>query len=34
MYKTFYVHVQILGTQNICHEFVKNLLPEKRKEIM
>ena len=34
VYEKFYVHGQILGTQNCRREFVKNLLPEKRKENM
>ena len=32
--RKFYVHGQILLTRNCRREFVKNLLPEKRKENM
>ena len=28
----FYVHEKILGTRNCSRKFIKNLLPEKRKE--
>ena len=34
MYKKFYVHEQILLKGNWRHKFIKNLLPEKRKENM
>ena len=34
VYEIFYVHGQILRIRNCNREFVKNLLPEKRKEIM
>ena len=34
VYKTFYVHEQILRTRNCRPKFIKNLLPEKRKENM
>ena len=34
MYKKFYVHKKILRTRNCRREFIKNLLPEKRKENM
>ena len=34
VYKKFYGHGQILCTRNCRCEFVKNLLPEKRKENM
>ena len=30
--KKFYVHEQILRTQNCCLKFIKNLLSEKHKE--
>ena len=33
-YEIFYVHEQILRTRNCRREFIKNLLPEKRKEDM
>ena len=32
VYNKFYVHEKILRTQNCCHEFIKNLIPEKCKE--
>ena len=32
VYGTFHVHEQILGTRNCRRKFIKNLLPEKRKE--
>ena len=32
MYEKFYVHEKILRTRNHRHKFIKNLLPEKRKE--
>ena len=34
VYEIFYVHGQIIRTQNCRREFVKNLLPEKRKKNM
>ena len=34
VHKKFYVHEKILRTQNFCRKFIKNLLPEKRKENM
>ena len=34
VYEKFYVRGQILRTRNCRREFVKNLLPEKRKENM
>ena len=34
VYEQFYVHKKILRTQNCRHKFIKNLLPEKRKENM
>ena len=34
VYKKFYVHEKILRTRNCRCEFIKNLLPEKRKENM
>ena len=33
-YKKFYVHEKILCTRNCRRRFIKNLLPEKRKENM
>ena len=30
----FYLHGKILRTRNCCRKFIKNLLPEKRKENM
>ena len=32
LYEKFYVHEKILRTRNCRRNFVKNLLPEKRKE--
>ena len=32
--RIFYVHEQILHAQNCRRKFIKNLLPEKRKENM
>ena len=34
VYQKFYVHEKILRTRNCRSEFIKNLLPEKRKENM
>ena len=34
VYEKFYVHEKILGTQNCGGRFIKNLVPEKRKENM
>ena len=34
MYEKFYVHEKILRTRNCRRRFIKNLLPEKRKENM
>ena len=34
VYEKFYVHEKILRTQNCRRRFIKNLLPEKRKEKM
>ena len=34
VYEKFYVHEKILRTQNCHRRFIKNLLPEKRKENM
>ena len=34
VYEKFYVHEQILRTRNCPRKFIKNLLPEKRKENM
>ena len=34
VYEKFYVHEKILRTQNCRRRFIKNLLPEKRKENM
>ena len=34
MYEKFYVHEKILDTRNCRRRFIKNLLPEKRKENM
>ena len=34
VYEKFYVHEKILRTGNCRHKFIKNLLPEKRKENM
>ena len=34
VYKQFYVHEKVLRTRNFRRKFVKNLLPEKRKENM
>ena len=34
VYDKFYVHEKILRTRNCRREFIKNLLPEKRKENM
>ena len=34
IYEKFYVHEKILRTRNFCRKFIKNLLPEKRKENM
>ena len=31
-YKKLYVHEKVLHTRNCRREFIKNLLPEKRKE--
>ena len=33
-YEKFHVHEKILRTQNCRRKFIKNLLPEKRKESM
>ena len=32
MYEKFYVHEKILRARNCRRRFIKNLLPEKRKE--
>ena len=32
VYEIFYVHEKILRTRNCRRKFIKNLLPEKRKE--
>ena len=34
VYGKFYVHEKILRTRNRDRDFIKNLLPEKRKENM
>ena len=34
VYEKFYVHEQILRARNFRRKFIKNLLPEKRKENM
>ena len=34
MYEEFYIHEKILCTRNCRRKFIKNLLPEKRKENM
>ena len=34
VYEKFYVHEKILRTRNCRRRFIKNLLPEKRKENM
>ena len=34
VYEKFYVHEKIFRTQNYRRKFIKNLLPEKRKENM
>ena len=34
MYEKFYIHEKILRTGNFHRKFIKNLLPEKRKENM
>ena len=34
VYGKFYVHEKILRARNCRREFIKNLLPEKRKENM
>ena len=34
VYDKFYVHEKILRTQNCRREFIKNVIPEKRKENM
>ena len=34
VYEKFYVHEQILRARNCRRKFIKNLLPEKRKENM
>ena len=34
VYEQFYVDAKLLGTQNCCRKFIKNLLPGKRKENM
>ena len=34
VYEKFYVQQQISRARNCCRKFVKNLLPEKRKENM
>ena len=34
VYEKFYVHEKILRTRNCRRKFVKDLLPEKRKENM
>ena len=34
VYEKFYVHGKILRTRNCRRRFIKNLLPEKRKENM
>ena len=34
VYEKFYVHEKILRTQNYRRRFIRNLLPEKRKENM
>ena len=33
-HEQFYIHENILRTQNCRRKFIKNLLPEKRKENM
>ena len=32
VYEKIYVHEQILRARKYCRKFIKNLLPEKRKE--
>ena len=34
MYEKFYLHEKILRTRDCHREFIKNVLPEKRKENM
>ena len=34
VFEKFYVHKKILRTRNYRRKFIKNLLPEKRKENM
>ena len=34
VYKKFFVHEKILRTRNCRRRFIKDLLPEKRQEIM
>ena len=34
VYEKFDVHEKISRTRNFCRKFIKNLLPEKRKENM
>ena len=34
IYEELYVHEKVLGTQNCRRRFIKNLLPDKRKENM
>ena len=34
MHEKFYIHEQILRTRNCRRKFIKNVLPEKRKENM
>ena len=34
VYETFYIHEKILHVPNCRRKFIKNLLPEKRKENM
>ena len=34
VYEKFYVHEKILRTRNCRRRFIKNLLPQKRKEDM
>ena len=34
VYEKFHVHEKILRTRNFRRKFIKNLLPEKRKENM
>ena len=34
VHEKFYVHEKILPTRNCLRKFIKNLIPEKRKESM